>query len=147
VSTQVVTRTELVTEALEHITKGKLVPGTLIELTTLESLLGVSRDTQAFGFMVSEIRHSLFELGKYLSGEGLEQKQAYEILHERDNHWIARLAMARMDRSLSGMQSLLSHTDITSLSKLEQDRHDNALREVAMRMRVFKSAQTKLIQD
>jgi hypothetical protein len=132
----VLSRADRVENVLEELLKTKLEPGCLIEISRLESLLGVQRDTPAFSYMVSEIRHCLFGKGKYLSGEGSTAKGAYEILHERDNHWIARLVMARTDRAYEGMHTLMTQTDRTKLSKLEQDRHDNALREITLRMRI-----------
>ncbi len=136
-STEIVlSRADRVQNALEDLLKAKLEPGSLIEVSRLESLLGVQRDAPAFGYMVSEIRRCLFGKGKYLSGEGVTEKGAYEILHERDNHWIARLAMARTDRVYEGIHTLMTQTDRTKLSKLEQDRHDNALREITLRRRI-----------
>jgi hypothetical protein len=128
---------ERVQLALESLIKDKLEPGTLLPFSKLEELLGVSRDTKAFSFLISELRHCLYSAGKYLSGEGSEEKQAYEILDGRDHQWIAKLAMAKAERSLNGMQTLLVNTDTGSMSKLEKERHAATLREVAMKNKII----------
>jgi hypothetical protein len=90
--------------------------------------------------LVSGLRHALYKIGIYLSGEGAERNQAYEILHPRDHQWVAKVAMAKAERSFDAMETLLSNTNLSSLSKLEKERHAATLREVAMKNKILRRA-------
>lgn len=133
-------REERIKFALESILKQPLEPGTLIEVSKLEELFSASADTQNFSWLVWALRQALYKLGVYLSGEGVERNQAYEILHPRDNQWVAKVAMAKAERSFEAMEMLLSNTDLSSLSKLERERHAATLREVAMKNKILRRA-------
>jgi len=126
--------------ALESIFKQSLEPGTLIEVSKLEELFYANRNTQNFGWLVSGLRHALYKVGIYLSGDGVERNQAYEILDPRDNQWVAKLAMAKAERSFEAMETLLRNTDLSTLSKLEKERHAATLREVAMKNKILRRA-------
>lgn len=115
--------------------------GMLIPVKSFEELLGFDRTDQAFGWLISGIRHKLYEHGIYLSGEGLSQTGGYEILAPRDNAWIAKLAVARADRDLEGKQTLLLNTSLESLSNLEKARHENTLREISMKLNAMRRAE------
>jgi hypothetical protein len=126
--------------AFESILKQTLEPGTLIEVSKLEEFFLATRNTQNFNWLVSGLRHALYNVGIYLSGEGAERNQAYEILHPRDHQWVAKVAMAKAERSFDAMETLLSNTNLSSLSKLEKERHAATLREVAMKNKILRRA-------
>jgi hypothetical protein len=126
--------------AFESVLKQPVEPGTLIEVSKLEELFCAKRDTQNFNWLVSGLRHYLYKFGIYLSGEGVERNQAYEILHPRDHQWVAKVAMAKAERSFDAMEALLSNTNLSSLSKLEKERHAATLREVAMKNKILRRA-------
>jgi hypothetical protein len=135
-----ISREERIRIAFESVLKQPLEPGTLIQVTNLEELFLVKRDTQHFNWLVSGLRHALYKIGIYLSGEGAERNQAYEILHPRDHQWVAKVAMAKAERSFDAMETLLSNTNLSSLSKLERERHAATLREVAMKNKILRRA-------
>jgi hypothetical protein len=133
-------REERIKFALESLLKQPLEPGTLIEVSKLEELFCASADTQNFSWMIWGLRQGLYKLGIYLSGEGVERNHAYEIWHPRDNQWVAKVAMAKAERSFEAMETLLSNTNLSSLSKLEKERHAATLREVAMKNKILRRA-------
>ena len=130
-----------VERAVSELAGGSLEPGTLIKIEVLEQVLGLSRDDQAFGWLVSGIRHKLYEIGLYLTGEGISETGGYEILHPRDNQWIGRLAIARAERDLEGKQTLLVNTKLDGLSDLEKRRHENVVRELSLKLTAMRRAQ------
>jgi hypothetical protein len=134
-------RKSMVEDALSTITGMPLEPGALIQVQMLEEVFGLERHTQAFGWLISEIRRALYQRGIYLSGEGLEQTRAYQILHPRDHQWIAKLALARCERDLEGKQVLLVNTQLDGLSQLEKTRHENTLRELSLRLSAMRRAE------
>jgi hypothetical protein len=135
-----ISREERIRIAFESVLKQPLEPGTLIQVSNLEEMFLAKRDTQHFNWLVSGLRHALYNVGIYLSGEGAERNQAYEILHPRDHQWVAKVAMAKAERSFDAMETLLSNTKLSSLSKLERERHAATLREVAMKNKILRRA-------
>jgi hypothetical protein len=111
---------------------------TSILIERFETLLGFKHDTQEFNWLISAIRRGLYQYGLYLSGEGSSQSGSYQIYHSRDNQWVAKLRMARHERDLEGMQTLLVNTDLNKLSDLEKSRHENTLREVSLKLSLMR---------
>lgn len=128
-----------------------LEPGALIQAQMLAELCGLQQDTLAFCKFISEIRRALFGRGIYLSSETLQQTGAYQILHPRDHHWIAKLALAccqldpqdaknllenpRLDGlDLQDAHVLLVNTSVDGLSQLEKTRHQESLTELSVRL-------------
>lgn len=122
------------------IQENELKPGTLIKAEVFENLLGLSRNEQAYSFLISRIRHALYEHGIYLSGEGFSETGAYEIADPRDHYWIAKLAVAKAARDLEGKQTLLLNTPLEGLNDLEKRRHENGLRDLSQKLDAMRRA-------
>jgi hypothetical protein len=127
-------------EAVTKLVGQKLEPGTLIKAEVFEEMLGISRSTQAFSWLISYIRRGLYEHGIYLSGEGFTKTGAFEIYHPRDNYWITKLSLQRAEHDLEGKQTLMINTKLDGFSELEKRRHENMLREVSMKLAAMQRA-------
>jgi hypothetical protein len=127
-------------EAVTKLVGQKLEPGTLIKAEVFEEMLGISRNTQAFSWLISHIRRGLYQHGIYLSGEGFTQTGAFEIYHPRDNYWVTKLSLQRAEHDLEGKQTLMLNTDSKTFSDLEKRRHENMLREVSLKLAAMQRA-------
>lgn len=119
----------------------KLEPGTLIKAELFEEMLGLSRNSQAFSWLISDIRQALYGRGIYLDGEGFSQTGAFEVADPRDHYWYAKLALAKAERNLEGKLTLLLNTRLDGLSELEKRRHENMLRELSTKLAVMRRFQ------
>jgi hypothetical protein len=117
-----------------------LEPGTLVQAEVFEELLGIDRNSQAFSWLISHIRRALYPHGIYLSGEGFTETGAYQIFHPRDNYWVTRMSLERMERDLEGKLVLMMNTPMAGLSALETRRHENMLRELSMKLNAMRRA-------
>ena len=117
-----------------------LEPGTQIKAEIFEDLLGISRHSQAFSFLISDIRHALYHHGLYLSGEGFSESGAFTISQLEDHYWLMRLALARADRDIEGKLILLINTPTEKFSDLNRKRHDNMIREASMKLDALRHA-------
>jgi hypothetical protein len=126
----------VVTKLLET----ELKPGGVIQAEVFENLFDLKRTDQAYQFLISRVRHALYEYGVYLSGEGLSETGCYEILDPRDHYWIAKLAVARAERDLAGKQVLLLNTKLDGFSDLQRRRHENCLRDLSHRLTAMQRA-------
>src|SRR5215472_775396 len=96
-----------VERAVANLIGGALEPGTEIKAEVFEKLLGISRNSQAFSWLISEIRRSLYEHGLYLSGEGFAQTGAFVIFQPEDHYWVMRESLQRADRDIEGKLTLM----------------------------------------
>jgi hypothetical protein len=127
-------RATVTERAITKLIESKLEPGTLIKAEVFEQLLGISRNSQAFSWLISDIRHALWPHGFHLSGSGFAETGAFEITHPRDNYWLLKLAIARADRDIEGKIVLCSNTRMDMLSELEKRRHENMLRQAQLKL-------------
>jgi hypothetical protein len=134
-------RNNKVERAVAKLIGGPLEPGTLIKAEVFEEVLGLSRNSQAFSWLISDIRQALYTRGIYLDGEGFSQTGAFEVADPRDHYWYAKLAVARAERNLEGKLTLLLNTRLDGLSQLEKRRHENILRELATKLAAMRRFQ------
>lgn len=120
---------------------GHLKHGSFIPVEKFEELFDFKRDRQEFSWLISNIRTALYTRGLYLSGEGLEQTGGYSILPAQENFYQAKLRMARAERDLSGMETLLVNTDISNFSALQLARHEGTMRTVSLRLAALRKIQ------
>ena len=112
-----------------------------IPIKAFEDWFGLSRDTQAFSRLISDIRQELYQFGIYLSGEGATESGNYFIESPCNHSWITKLSLARAERDLEGKQVLMLNTKVEGMSELEKRRHENVLREVSMKLNALRHAQ------
>jgi hypothetical protein len=134
------TRANKVERAITILIGSPLEPGTLIKAEIFEELLGISRNSQAFSFLISDIRHALYPHGIYLSGEGFAETGAFEVWHHRDNQWVLKLAMEKAERDIEGKYILCVNTCLDGLSDLEKKRHENITREASLKLNAMRRA-------
>jgi hypothetical protein len=134
-------RNNKIERAVAKLVGGPLEPGTLIKAEVFEEVLGLSRNSQAFSWLISDIRQALYRRGIYLDGEGFSQTGAFEVADPRDHYWYAKLAVARAERNLEGKLTLLLNTRLDGLSQLEKRRHENILRELATKLAAMRRFQ------
>jgi hypothetical protein len=134
-------RNNKIERAVAKLIGGPLEPGTMIPAELFEEVLGLSRDSQAFSWLISDIRQALYARGIYLDGEGFSQTGAFEVADPRDHYWYAKLAIAKAERNLEGKLTLLLNTRLDGLSELEKRRHENVLRELATKLAVMRRFQ------
>jgi hypothetical protein len=126
--------------AITNLVSKPLEPGTLLKAEIFEELLGISRNSQTFWYLISDIRHALYSHGIYLSGEGFAKTGAFEVWHPRDNQWVVKLAIERAERDLDGKLTLLVNTSLEGFSELEKRRHENMVREASMKLNAMRRA-------
>jgi hypothetical protein len=134
-------RNNKVERAVAKLIGGPLEPGTLIKAEVFEEVLGLSRNSQAFSWLISDIRQALYTRGIYLDGEGFSQTGAFEVADPRDHYWYAKLAVAKAERNLEGKLTLLRNTRLDGLSQLEIRRHENIMRELATKLAAMRRIQ------
>ena len=134
-------RATKIEKAVSKLIGTPLEPGTLVKAEIFEELLGISRNSQVFSFLISDIRRALYNHGIYLSGEGFTETGAYEIANPRDNYWYARLAIERAERDIEGKLILLMNTRLETFSNLEKRRHENMIREISMKLNAIRHAE------
>lgn len=122
------------------------VPGMLITSEKLEELTGLNRQGVAFGYFITALRRQIGLHGFYFSGEG-HNGDAFEILHQRDNHWVSKLARARMRRDMTFVENLLASTDRAVLNELELKRHEAELRVVRLERQLLRRAQKNKVRE
>lgn len=126
--------------ALDLLNQGELIKGgTFIPVERFEEVFEFKRDSQEFNWLISSLRKALYEHGLYLSGEGVSQSGGYEILPPSENFWVAKLAMARAERDLTGKELLLANTDLSTFSELQKARHESTLRVLSLRLSALRS--------
>jgi hypothetical protein len=134
-------RNHKIERAVAKLIGGPLSPGTLIPASVFEEVLGLGRDSQAFSWLISDIRQALYTRGIYLDGEGFSQTGAFEVADPRDHYWYAKLAVAKAERNLEGKLTLLFNTPLTGLSELEKRRHENMVRELSTKLAAMRRFQ------
>jgi len=122
-----------VERALAELLREPIQPGSLIKAEFFENILGIKRNSMAFGMLIQEIRDALAYHGFYLSGAG-HNGNAFEILDYSENQWIAKLKLQKGERQVERAFILLKHTPIDGLTSLQKKRHENTLREVSMKL-------------
>jgi hypothetical protein len=121
---------------------GELKPEMVIPIKKLETALNLKSDDPQFGWMVSELRHTLCNFGLYLSGEGSSKTHAYSILPTAENRWIAELSIARAERDLETKQTLLANTNLEGFSELQVARHEGSLRRISLKLAAMAQAES-----
>jgi hypothetical protein len=135
-STKAKTRVET---ALSLLVQDKpLVGGEFISIERLEEVFEFKRDSQEFNWLIYEIRKALHERGLHLSGDGASVTGGYSILHPTENHWVAKLAMARAERDLVDKEVLLTNTDLSGFDAMQKMRHENTLRLLSLRLNALR---------
>jgi hypothetical protein len=119
-----------------------LAGGEVIPVERFEEIFEFKRDTQEFGWLIHEVRKALHEKGLHLSGEGVSTTGCYSILHPSENHWVAKLSMARAERDLRDKETLLVNTDQNGFDAMQKMRHENTLRLVSLRLSALRATQT-----
>jgi hypothetical protein len=128
-------------EAVVALLGQKIGYGSIVKVDALEELLGVKRDETAFGFLISALRHHLYSHGYYLSGEGVSETGCFEVLAPAENQWVAKVALARTERDLTGKQTLLINTKTADMSDVQRRRHEITLRELSLKLQAMRRAQ------
>lgn len=119
-----------------------LIPGAFITIERFEEVFEFQRDSQEFNWLIYEIRKILHREGLHLSGEGRSITGGYSIIDPRENHYIAKLAMARAERDLADKEVLLVNTDTSTFGALEKVRHENTLRMLSLRLSALRQVQS-----